>query len=54
MKTNTNSLSTTSKTIRFPDSIINRVEKSITNEDRDFSDFVVDAVKKALQNIKEG
>lgn len=45
--------STTSKTIRFPNDVIDNVEKAITGKDCTFSAFVIEAVKVALENLEE-
>lgn len=44
---------TTSKTIRFPNDIINEVEQAIQGTTCTFSAFVVEAVRVALDNLKE-
>lgn len=44
---------TTSKSVRFPDELINDVEKIITGKDCTFSAFVVEAVRVIVDNIKE-
>lgn len=44
---------TTNKTIRFPDNVIERVEKAICGTGCTFSAFVVEAVRVALENLKE-
>ncbi len=44
---------TTNKCIRFPNDIIENVEKAITGKDCTFSAFVVEAVRVALENIEE-
>lgn len=44
----------TNKTIRFPDSVIKDVEKAIENKNCTFTAFVVEAVKVAIENLKEG
>jgi hypothetical protein len=44
---------TTSKSIRFPDNIIEDVEESIRGEDCTFTAFVVEAVRVALVNLAE-
>lgn len=44
---------TTSKSIRFPNDIIDEVEKSIQGTNCTFSAFVVEAVRIALDNLKE-
>lgn len=44
---------TTSKSIRFPNDIIDRIEKSIEGKNCTFTAFVVEAVRVALENIEE-
>ena len=44
--------STTNKTIRFPNDVIENVEKAIRGKDCTFSAFVIAAVKMALENIE--
>ena len=44
---------TTNKTIRFPNNVISEVEKAIQGKDCTFSAFVIEAVKMALEDIKE-
>ena len=44
---------TTNKTIRFPNDVIENVEKAIQGKDCTFSAFVIAAVKMALENIEE-
>ncbi len=44
---------TTNKCIRFPDDVIDEVENSIKGLDCTFSAFVVEAVRVALENLKE-
>lgn len=44
---------TTNKCIRFPNNIIEEVENAIKGKDCTFTTFVVEAVKVALENIKE-
>lgn len=44
---------TTNKTIRFPNDIVEEVEKAIQNKDCTFSAFVIAAVRMALDNIEE-
>lgn len=44
---------TSNKSIRFPNDIIESVEKAITGKDCTFSAFVVEAVRVALENIEE-
>ncbi len=43
----------TSKSIRFPNDVIEGVEKSIRGTDCTFSAFVVEAVRTALQSLAE-
>ena len=45
--------STTSKTVRFPDDIIERVESAIKGKDCTFSAFVIEAVRVALDSLDE-
>ena len=44
---------TTNKSIRFPNNIIEDVEKAITGKDCTFTAFVVEAVRVALENIED-
>ena len=44
---------TTNKCIRFPNNIIEDVEKAIRNTNCTFTAFVVEAVRIALENLKE-
>ncbi len=44
---------TTNKSIRFPNNIIEGVEKAIEGKDCTFTAFVVEAVRVALVNIEE-
>ena len=44
---------TTNKCIRFPNNIIEEVEDAIKGRDCTFTAFVVEAVKVALENLKE-
>ena len=44
---------TTNKTIRFPNDVIDEVEKAIQGKDCNFSAFVIAAVRMALDDIKE-
>ena len=46
-------LPTTNKCIRFPNDIINEVEDSIKGKDCTFTAFVIEAVRVALENLKE-
>ncbi|MBR2473344.1 MAG: hypothetical protein IKM67_03355 [Clostridia bacterium] len=43
---------TTNKSIRFPNDVIEDVEKLIVNKDCTFSAFVVAAVKAAIEEVK--
>jgi hypothetical protein len=45
--------STTSKTIRFPNDIIEQVEATIRGTNLDFSKFVIAATRAALEDLKE-
>ena len=44
---------TTSKSIRFPNDVIDEVESVLVGTDCTFSAFVVEAVRGALENLKE-
>lgn len=44
---------TTNKCIRFPNDIIDEVENCIQGKDCTFTAFVVEAVRVALENLKE-
>lgn len=44
---------TTSKSIRFPNDVIEDVENALIGTDCTFSAFVVEAVRVALDNLKE-
>ena len=44
---------TTNKCIRFPNDLIEEVESEIEGKDCTFSAFVIEAVKVALENLKE-
>ena len=44
---------TTSKSIRFPNDVIEEVESALVGTDCTFSAFVVEAVRVALENLKE-
>lgn len=44
---------TTNKTIRFPNDVIENVEKAIQGKDCTFSAFVIAAVKMALEDIEQ-
>ena len=45
---------TRNKSIRFPDELIQEIEKLIEGTNCSFTAFVVEAVKVALENLKEG
>lgn len=44
--------STTNKTIRFPNDVIEEVENSIQGKECNFSAFVIAAVRAALDDLK--
>ena len=44
---------TTSKSIRFPNDVIEEVEQAIRGTNCTFSAFVIEAVRVALENLKE-
>lgn len=44
---------TTNKTIRFPNDVIEAVKKAIEGKNSNFSAFVIEAVRVALENLKE-
>ena len=44
---------TTSKSVRFPNDVIEQVEQAIQGKDCTFTAFVVEAVRVALENLKE-
>ena len=44
---------TTNKTIRFPDDVIAEVEEAIRGTNCNFSAFVIEATRVALENLKE-
>jgi len=44
---------TTNKCIRFPNNIIEEVEEAIKGKNCTFTAFVVEAVRVALENLKE-
>ena len=44
---------TTTKSIRFPNDVIEEVEEALIGTDCTFYAFVVEAVKVALENLKE-
>ena len=45
--------SSTNKSIRFPDDLIEQVEEALRGQDCTFSAFVVEAVRVALENLRE-
>lgn len=45
--------STTSKSVRFPNDIIDEIEEAIRGKECTFSAFVVEATRVALENLKE-
>ena len=45
--------SSTNKSIRFPDDLIEQVEEANRGQDCTFSAFVVEAVRVALENLRE-
>ena len=45
--------SSTNKSIRFPNDLIERVEDAIRGQDCTFSAFVVEAVRVALENLQD-
>lgn len=44
---------TTNKTIRFPGNVIAEVEEAIRGTNCNFSAFVIEATRVALENLKE-
>ena len=44
---------TTNRCVRFPNDVIENVEKAIQGKDCTFSAFVVEAVRVALENLEE-
>ncbi len=44
---------TTNKTIRFPDDVIEQVEEAIRGTNCNFSAFVIEATRVALENLQE-
>jgi hypothetical protein len=44
---------TTSKSIRFPNDVIEAVEDAIRGKDCTFTAFVIEATRVALENLKE-
>lgn len=45
--------SSTNKSIRFPNDLIERVEDAIRGQDCTFSAFVVEAMRVALENLQD-
>ena len=45
--------SSTNKSIRFPNDLIEQVEDAIRGQDCTFSAFVVEAVRVALENLQD-
>ncbi len=45
--------SSTNKSIRFPNDLIDAVEEAIRGTDCSFSAFVIEATRVALENLKE-
>ena len=45
--------STTNKSIRFPNNVIAEVDEALIGKECTFTAFVVEAVRVALQNLKE-
>ena len=45
--------STTQKSIRFPNDIIDQIEEAIRGTNVSFSAFVIEAARVALENLKE-
>lgn len=45
--------STTNKTIRFPNDVVEQVENAIQGKDCTFSAFVIAAVRSALESLEE-
>lgn len=45
--------STVNKTIRFPQSVVDQVEEALQGADCNFSQFVIEAVRVALENLEE-
>lgn len=44
---------TTNKCIRFPNNLIEEIEQEIVGKDCTFSAFVIEAVRVALDNLRE-
>ncbi len=45
--------SSTNKSIRFPNDLIDQVEEAIRGQECTFSAFVIEATRVALENLKE-
>lgn len=45
---------TRNKSIRFPDELIQEIEKLIKDTNCSFSAFIIEAVRVAVENLKEG
>lgn len=45
--------SSTNKSIRFPNDLIDQVEEAIRGQDCTFSAFVIEATRVALESLKE-
>lgn len=45
---------TTSKSIRFPNNVVEQVEKAIMGKECTFTAFIVEAVRVALDDVEEG
>ena len=43
----------TNKTIRFPDAVIEQVEEAIRGTECNFSQFIIEATRFALENLSE-
>ena len=50
---NPENATSTNKSIRFPNTVIDEVETAIRGTDCTFSAFVVEAVRVALENLEE-
>ena len=49
----TNRKETENKTIRFPISLIEKIDKTIEKQDVSFSSFVIQACEYALENLED-
>lgn len=45
---------TTNKTIRFPNDVVEQVERAIQGKECTFSAFVIAAVRSALEDLEDG